>query len=136
MSASFALAAAAGIAAIVIIIVKSESLPRGPVEPVWDKTACAQCRMHLSEPGFAAQIQTSDGEVLFFDDPGELLAWRETNRPDEHAVYFHHRAADVWLSADEVAFVRVSRSPMGYGLAAVDRDTPGAIGIGEATRLA
>ena len=47
-----------------------ERPPAGPVEPAWDSDHCAHCHMAVSDPHFAAQIQTADGRVLFFDDPG------------------------------------------------------------------
>jgi hypothetical protein len=99
--------------------------PAGPQEPVWDKTACAACAMHLSEPGFAAQWHTPDGHVLYFDDPGCLmLHWRDASEP--RGVWFHHMSESRWIPADAAAFARVDRSPMGFDLAAVDAGAPDA----------
>ncbi len=48
------------------------------VEPVaWDRAVCARCSMLVGASArFAAQLQTEDGTVLDFDDPGCLLELR------------------------------------------------------------
>lgn len=103
------------------------ALPEGPEPVAWDRTACARCRMLVSEPSFAAQLQLLDGAVLEFDDPGCLLLYLHEQRPAVHAVYLHHREEERWLDRDEVAFVPSGPSPMGYDLGAVERERPGAL---------
>jgi copper chaperone NosL len=110
----------------------SERLPEGPVDVVWDREACAHCRMHVGEHAFAAQLQVKDGRVLHFDDPGCLLEYEAKARPDVHAVYFHHLREDRWLPRERTGFVPVSPTPMGYGLGAVEVGTPGAVPPAEA----
>ena len=107
------------VAAALLLAACSRALPAGPVEPVWDRTPCAECRMLISDPGFAAQLQTRGGGVLHFDDPGCLLRHEARERPELHAAWFHHHAAERWISREDVRFVRVESSPMGYGLGAV-----------------
>lgn len=118
----------------------SERLPDSPQPIVWDREACAHCHMHIGEPAFAAQAVAADGRVYDFDDPGCLLAWSAARaargEPRAARAWFHHVREDRWLATDAVAFIRVPRSPMGSGLGAVDRSTPGALGIDEATWLA
>lgn len=104
----------------------------GPVPIVWDKTACAWCRMHIGEPAFAAQLQTADGRVLDFDDPGCLFEYLAENQPWVEAMYFHHVDEDRWLKAPAVGFVLRTPTPMGYGLAAVSPDHPGALSFEQA----
>ena len=123
-------AAAAGFVALFFFLGRS---PSGPVEPAWDRTTCAHCRMHLSEPAFAAQLQSESGELLFFDDPGCLFAWRGEH-DDPGRVYFRLAADAGWREEREVAFLPVGESPMGWGLAAVAAGTPGAIPAAEAAR--
>ena len=126
-----------GIAALAVggfawLLLRAQELPSGPVPVAWDKTACAHCRMHVGEPGFAAQLQLRDGTVLNFDDPGCLVRWLDT-RPrdatvdDVYAIYFHHQSEDRWLTRAEAGFVEAVPSPMGFGIAAVDAATPGAM---------
>ncbi len=105
------------------------SLPAGPVDIAWDDEVCAECRMHIGEPRFAAQLQTRDGEVHDFDDVGCMIRFRDGNRPDVHAVWLRDSRADGWLRYEEAAFVESAQTPMGYGLAAVPRGTPGSISI-------
>jgi copper chaperone NosL len=104
--------------------------PRGPVEPAWDRVACARCHMLLSDPAFAAQLHGADGQVRFFDDPGCLLLYR-ADAPDPRAkAWFHDSKSERWLSDAEVGFVPVDETPMGHGLAAVERAaTPTALGL-------
>lgn len=128
-------AAVAVVAAVWIVIRLGQSPPEGPVPVEWDDTACAECRMHVGDPRFAAQLQTVDGDVLNFDDPGCLLRYRAKNRPKVHAVYFHAHEGDEWLPEKTAAFLRVGETPMGFGLAAVPRGTAGAVSVGEAARI-
>lgn len=110
----------------------AQRLPSGPEPVAWDRAACAHCHMHVGDAHFAAQLQTSEGDVLDFDDPGCLFAYLRERHPRLHAVYFHHVREDRWLRRDEVGFVPAARTPMGFGLAAVARTTPGAISVSEA----
>jgi hypothetical protein len=121
------------VALLVVVLGRAQRLPEGPVDVVWDRDVCAHCSMHVGDPGFAAQLQTTDGAVLNFDDPGCLFLYQQERAPDVHALYFHHAEEDSWLGADEVGFRPVEESPMGYGLAAVRDEAPGAISL-EAAR--
>ena len=103
--------------------------PDGPVDVVWDKAACAACGMHVGEPPFAAQLVTTDGHVYIFDDPGCLFQFAAHENPSVHGVWFHHRSEPRWLPSDQVSFVAATPTPMGFGLAAVDRGEPGALDL-------
>lgn len=116
-------------AALVVLLGRAQRLPEGPVEVVWDRDVCAHCSMHVGDPAFAAQLQTTDGEILNFDDPGCLFRYRQEATPEVYAIYFHHAQEDTWIPPEEVGFLPVDESPMGYGLAAVRADTPGAVSL-------
>ncbi len=121
-------AALAAAGAFAVTLLNAQALPDGPAPVVWDKTACAHCRMHVGEPGFAAQAQLADGAVLDFDDPGCLARWLDEHPSAAiHALYFHHQHDDRWLAQDRAGFVAASPTPMGFGFAAVDATTPGAV---------
>jgi len=105
------------------------TLPEGPVPVVWDAEVCAHCKMHVGDPRFAAQLQTTRGDVLNFDDPGCLLEYLGSHDTSVHAIYFRNHLADGWLSDVEAAFIAADDSPMGYGFAAVPKGTSGAQGI-------
>lgn len=124
----------AGVVALVaaafgVLVVRAQGLPSGPVDLAWDKVACAHCRMHVGERGFAAQLQLTDGRVLAFDDPGCLMGWLDQSAPppEVHATWLHHHTEDRWLARTDTAFVPVTPTPMGFGLAAVAAGTPGAL---------
>lgn len=126
---ALAMATAAAVAGAVIV---SQRLADGPVDPIWDRDACAHCHMHVGDPAFASQIQLADGRVLHYDDPGCLLEALGALQAEVHAVWFHHLREDRWLGAEEVGFARTEPTPMGYGLGAVDRGALGAMSMEEA----
>ena len=126
---------AVAVLALGIAVTLGQGLPDGPVPVAWDEEACAECRMHVGNPAYAAQLQTRDGDVLNFDDPGCLLRYRATRHPKVHAVYFHAQQGERWLRESEVAFVRADDTPMGYGLAAVPRRTTGAVSLRQAAKM-
>jgi copper chaperone NosL len=107
----------------------------GPHPIAWDREACTHCHMLIGDPAFAAQLETADGETPAFDDPGCLLAYLAERRPRVSAMFFHHLREDRWIPGDRVAFVQVARSPMGYGLGAVDAGTPGSFSLERAEAL-
>jgi copper chaperone NosL len=106
--------------------------PGDAPQPIaWDREPCAHCRMLIGDPAFAAQLVTADGVVASFDDPGCLLS-AEPDLAAARAVWFHHLREDRWIPADRVGFVRVPRTPMGFGLGAVDASEPGALSLAQA----
>jgi copper chaperone NosL len=126
---------AEGLARVVLLAVLLAACGReGPVPIAFDREPCAHCRMLISDPAFAAQLESAEGETLSFDDPGCLLAELDAH-PNPRAVWFHHVREDRWLADGEVGFVRVPHTPMGYGLGAVAADEPGALSLEEARAL-
>jgi hypothetical protein len=103
----------------------------GPQPIAWDREPCAHCRMLIGDPAFAAQLQTADGVVASFDDPGCLLS-AEAAHAGVRARWFHHVSEDRWIPGDRVGFVRVPRTPMGFGLGAVDAGEPGSLSLADA----
>jgi hypothetical protein len=96
--------------------------------------------MVISDRAFAAQVRGADARLHRFDDPGCAALWL-----DEHAglrpaaeVWVRAIDADGWLDARRASFVRVPRSPMGYGFgASAGAEQAGGTGIGlEALRRA
>jgi len=128
-----ALAFAVFVGVLALLVIRLQRPAVGPVEIVWDREPCTQCRMLIGDRAFAAQIQTQDGRILNFDDPGCLLKYEVERAPAVRAIYFHKWKGEGWLTLDEVAFVPVPHSPMGYDLGAVEEGTPGSISL-EAAR--
>lgn len=111
---------------------EGQRLPDGPVQVAWDKEACAHCHMQLSQMQYAVQLQTPDGDVVNFDDPGCFFLYLDDERPAIHEVWFHDSRGDRWWRRGEVGFVAADATPMNLGLAAVGGGEPGAIGYDEA----
>lgn len=111
----------------------AQELAHRPQPVDMDGGHCALCGMRLVAPRHVAQLQTKDGRVHDFDDPGCLLRFLQARRPRVHARYF--RGPDLrWIRGRDVAFLPGGRTPMGYGLAAVPSGTPGAVSWDEAWR--
>jgi copper chaperone NosL len=102
----------------------------------FDKTPCARCGMLISDPRFAAQLQTREGRVLHFDDPGCLLLYEHERAPDARASYFHDAHSERWIPRASVAFAPLEPSPMGYGLAAQERGAAGELSWAQALERA
>jgi hypothetical protein len=124
---SILLVPAAAIAAIAVAAFAATRLPAGPVTTVFDKEACAYCKMHVGEPPFAAQLQTRRGDVWFYDDPGCLADHLIDENPDVHAIWFRHLREPRWVAAEQAAFVPVQPTPMGFGYGAVDAGEAGGL---------
>ncbi|HSN82559.1 MAG TPA: hypothetical protein VLS88_08295 [Polyangiales bacterium] len=119
-------AAALVVAVIGLIRFNRAEPPEGPSPIVWDREVCAYCKMHIGDPRFAAQLQTTEGDVFNFDDPGCLFEYMDANPLSIHALYFRDYDESGWLSESGVGFLPVDDSPMGYGIRAVPEDTTGA----------
>jgi len=117
-------------ALLILFISRSEALPEGPQAVVWDRTPCAECRMSVGEPPFAAQLQTHDGRVLDFDDHGCLFRYVAENAPEVHAIYFHHVREDRWIPESRALFVPAGPSPMAYNLGAIEAGEAAAANLG------
>lgn len=114
-----------GVAAAGYALRRSEALPSGPEPVIWDREQCAECRMSVSERAYAAQLQTTDGQVLNFDDPGCLFRYARDAQSAIHAVYYRHVREDRWLAEADAAFIESGPSPMGFNLGAVPAGTAG-----------
>lgn len=116
-----------GVAVAITAIVRLNEAkpPEGPVPIVWDREVCAFCKMHIGDPRFAAQLQTTDGRVLNFDDPGCLFEYMQKHPAPVYALYFRDYDGSGWLSVDEAGFLPVDDSPMGYGIRAVPKALAG-----------
>lgn len=121
--APFVLLACVGFAVVAAVsysVSAAHELPTGPVDVAWDKSPCAACGMHVGEPPFAAQLTTTDGNTLVFDDPGCLFAHLHEHDLDVHSMFFRHVEQNRWITRDAVAFVPREQTPMGFGFAAID----------------
>lgn len=49
------------------------SIPDTAPEVLYDKVACTHCGMMVSDPNFAAEMVTKEGDVRVYDDPACLF---------------------------------------------------------------
>jgi copper chaperone NosL len=119
---------------MILAIHRAQAVSDGPQPIAWDQEACAECHMLISERGFAAQLQTTSGQTLNFDDPACLMMYVARQHPSVRAVYFRDSESTRWLRSDEAAFVRSAQSPMGRGLEAVSSSRSGALSFAQALR--
>jgi copper chaperone NosL len=107
-----------------LLVSGCDSGPIGPKEPVWGKQPCEHCAMLLSDKDHGAQLATGDGERLFFDDLGCMVAW--TFEHPGSAAQEWVRTADTrqWLPAGSAGFRRSEHTPMGFGFIAVSEPGP------------
>jgi hypothetical protein len=88
--------------------------------------------MAIGDRRFAAQLQTKDGAIFDFDDPGCLVIFESQVHPRIHAEYFRSAVSDAWIDGEDVAFVPVPETPMGFDLGAVRAGTAGSVARAEA----
>ena len=115
------------LAAVAWQVREGQRLADGPLPIAWEREACAHCLMHLSDPRYAVQLQTTDGAVLNFDDPGCFFLYVDENQPPLHEAWFRDSRAERWLRRGEVGFVAAPATPMDLGLAAVAAGEAGAL---------
>lgn len=94
-------------------------------EPItYGREACTHCKMTIMDKRFAAEIITSKGKAIKFDDFGCLLSWLKSEKfKDPGAMIFvadfDHPGGD-FLNARNAIFTRdeTFKSPMNGNLAA------------------
>lgn len=106
----------------------------GPVDVKWDRTACEQCRMVLSDRNHAAQIRVREPDgrsrAHAFDDLGCALIWLENkparNDPTTEIWVNDWRTGD-WIDARTAFYAPGQVTPMEYGLGAQPDSAPGTL---------
>jgi len=92
--------------------------PGGPEAIVWGRDTCAECKMHLSEKGFAAEAIAPSGQIAKYDDIGCLL--RALAAQGDTKAWVQDHTTSAWVEAEQAAYVRAAsvKTPMGHGLVA------------------
>lgn len=90
-----------------------------PVD-IYPEDMCSQCRMAISEPAFASEIITTDGEVFKFDDLGCMAKFKEKSGALKIAATFvKDYETKNWLPYEHSTIILTSlQTPMGSGKAA------------------
>lgn len=100
-----------GMAAVMAVSCKRVD---APVEPVWGKEPCANCKMLVSDKRYAAQLVDGTGEHRFFDDIGCMVLWMDAHGGAEHA-WVRESTTGSWLDARSARYVQGARTPMDFG---------------------
>ncbi len=87
-----------------------------PTDPVWGKQACAACGMLVSDRRHAAELTTSPGDRLYFDDVGCLVHYLRQRKPEVRGAWARDESR--WVDARAARYARGQKTPMDYGFSA------------------
>ncbi len=92
----------------------------GPQSIVYGRDACAHCRMHISQPGFAGEVRDHNGMLTKYDDVGCMLQAMVAMRREipEAWVEDHDGGGFVPLLTAQLVRGDTGDTPMGYGIVA------------------
>ena len=130
-------ACAARVAIALLVLASACSEPdHGPVRIVWGRHACDHCGMAINEEAFAAEVRVGPRDVMRFDDFGCAVAWLESKGGPSAATEFWVMDASrsEWIDARQAFYRPGQRSPMGYGFAASQSQTPDGVDFETARR--
>jgi len=129
-------ARAAALVALMLAGACSEPIS-GPVRIVWGRHACDHCGMAITEQAYAAEVRVGPRDVKRFDDFGCAVAWLESRGGPGAATEFwvmDPERAD-WIDALQAFYRPDQRTPMAYGFAATQTQTPDSVDFETARRI-
>jgi copper chaperone NosL len=91
-----------------------------PVDFVWDRVACEECKNALSDPHYSAQVIYPNGKAYYFDDIGCAILWlRRQPWKDKSRTWVNDVKTTGWVEAQKANWISEDpQTPMGYGFAA------------------
>ncbi len=113
-------AVAFGFLLLLIIACKGGNEEQLPVDFVWDRVACEECKMALSDPHYSAQVIDPTGRAYYFDDIGCAILWsRRQPWKDKARTWVNDVKTTEWIEAQKANWISGDpQTPMGYGFAA------------------
>ena len=113
-------AAAFGFIFLLIIGCKGGNEEQLPVDFVWDREACKECKMAISDPHYAAQVIDPNGRAYYFDDIGCANLWLQRQPwKDKARTWVNDVKTTEWIEAQKANWISGDpQTPMGYGFAA------------------
>lgn len=102
-------------AAIAVLAIACEAGLDRAQNPTWGKQPCDHCAMLVSQPKPAAQLVTSKGERLWFDDVGCMVAWVAEKKQEPQHMWVRAPEGEGWVEAKTARFASGERTPMDYG---------------------
>jgi hypothetical protein len=105
---------------LLIIACKGGNEEQLPVDFVWDREACEECKMALSDPHYSAQVIDPNGRAYYFDDIGCAILWlRRQPWKDKARTWVNDAKTTDWIEAKKASWISGDpQTPMGYGFAA------------------
>lgn len=90
-----------------------------PPEIAYGRETCDRCGMIISEARFAAGLVPERGEVLLFDDTGEMIATVQEQGLASRRVWVHDYATEAWGDGTTASYIvsPTVMTPMGTGVA-------------------
>jgi copper chaperone NosL len=109
-----------GAAVVFAVVFLWPSAPTGPEPIVWGRDTCAQCRMHLTGPGFAGELRDGHGRLTKYDDVGCLVRAMRGMHEEMPGVWVEDHAGGGFVPLLGAHLVRTGsgETPMGSGLVA------------------
>ena len=103
-----------------IVACKGGNEEQLPVDFVWDREACEECKMALSDPHYSAQVIDHQGRAYFFDDIGCAILWLGRQPwKDKARTWVNDFKTTEWIEASKANWISGDpQTPMGYGFAA------------------
>ena len=113
-------AAAFGFPFLSILGCKGGNEEQLPVDFVWDRVACEECKMALSDPHYSAQVVDPSGRAYYFDDIGCAILWlRRQPWKDKARTWVNDVKTTEWIDAEKANWIYGDpKTPMGYGFSA------------------
>ncbi len=85
------------------------------VDPVWGKQPCDGCGMIVENRRTAAEVLTTDGDRLFFDDPGCMVTWLDAHPGKAARTWAVDADKGGWIDARSAHWRSGRATPMDYG---------------------
>ncbi len=120
MTLSVIRAVAFGFLLILTFACKGGNEEQLPVDFVWDREACEECKMALSDPHYSAQVIDPKGKAYLFDDIGcAILGLDRQPWKDKARTWVNDVKTTEWIEAEKANWISGDpQTPMGYGFAA------------------
>ena len=105
---------------LLIMACKGGNEEQLPVDFVWDREACEECKMALSDPHYSAQVIDPKGRPYYFDDIGCAVLWLGRQPwKDKARTWVNDVKTSEWIEAKKANWIAGDpQTPMGYGFSA------------------
>ena len=114
-----------------LIILTACSSPSKDMEK--DLKICPQCNMELLKSNIHTAILNEDNDIHYFDDPGCLVLWANSNKIDLKNINVKVFSNDTkrYIDADKAFYSIDEKTPMLYGFSAYENTKENSINLDE-----